>query len=199
MFVGLVRGVVRLTIKRFIGDGTQWLKVWPSLDQNLPVLIDLRDNPGGSVADALGLADLFAGATDLLIEERRFGDPVRHRAKPQRARYASLAILVNEDTASAAELISAALQRAVGARILGERTMGKVTVQTAIYLSNGDVVLLTTGKLRLPEGPSLEGKGLTTDGPTPALPSAFVCRQAGYQWTAAGCVRPAGKNIEPTP
>ena len=195
----LDRGVVRLTIKRFNGDGRQWLKVCPSLNQNLPVLIDLRDNAGGSVADALGLADLFASDTDLLIEERRFGEPVRHRAKAQMANYSSLVILVNSKTASAAELIAAALQRVAGVKVLGDRTMGKVTVQTAVYLSNGDVVLITTGKLRLPDGSILEGKGLTTDGPHPASPSEFTCRQAGRRWTSAGCALVDQKNIGQSP
>jgi len=193
------RGVLRLTIKRFNGDGRQWLKVCPGLNQNLPVLIDLRDNPGGSVADALGLADLFASDIDLLIEERRFGEPVRHRANAQKANYSSLVILVNSKTASAAEVIAAALQRVDRVKVLGDRTMGKVTVQTAVYLSSDDVVLITTGKLRLPDGSVLEGKGLTTDGPQPPSPSAFTCRQAGRRWTSAGCADADKQDIGQSP
>ena len=189
-FVCLVdRGVLRLTIRRFNGDGRRWIKECPALDQNLPVLIDLRDNPGGEVADALGLASLFVSEVDLLVEERRSGQRTRHRASPQRVRHASLTVLVNQQTASAAELIAAALERSAGAHVLGERTMGKTTVQTAVYLSTGDVVLLTTGRLYLPDGRALEGAGLVPKQPVPTTPSAYACRLAKRTWSPDGCQR----------
>ena len=191
-FVCLIdRGIIRLTIKRFNGDGEGWLKACPGLDMGLPVLIDLRDNPGGQVSDALGLAGLFVANEDLLLEQRRSGEAIRHRADERIVRHASLSILVNRKTASAAELIAAALQRSANAKILGERTMGKTTVQTAVYLSTGEIVLVTTGRLELPNGEIIEEKGLKPDHTLPASPSAFTCEQAGRRWTTTGCEQPA--------
>ncbi len=190
-FVCLIdRGILRLTIKRFNGDGQGWLKACPGLDKGLPVLIDLRDNPGGQVSDALGLADLFVANEDLLLEQRRSGEAIRHRAGERTVRHASLSILVNQRTASAAELIAAALQRSANAKVLGERTMGKTTVQTAVYLSTGEIVLITTGALQLPSGAIIEEKGVQPDQALPASPSEFVCEQAGRRWTTSGCDQP---------
>ena len=187
-FVCLVdRGVLRLTIKRFNGDGQGWLKACPGLDKGLPVLIDLRNNPGGQVSDALGLADLFVANEDLLLEERRSGDAIRHRADERIVDHASLVILVNQKTGSAAELIAAALQRSAKAKILGQQTMGKTTVQTAVYLSTGEIVLMTTGRLKLPNGEVLEEKGVRPDQELPTSPSAFACHEAGHRWTTTGC------------
>jgi len=191
-FVCLIdRGILRLTIKRFNGDGRGWLKACPGLDKGLPVLIDLRDNPGGEVADALGLADLFVANKDLLVEERRSGKPIRHRSNERLVRHASLAIMVNQKTGSAAELIAAALQQSANATILGAPTMGKTTVQTAVYLSTGEIVLVTTGKLGLPSGQIIEEKGLQPNHALPASPSAFACGQAGRRWTTRGCEPPS--------
>ena len=191
-FVCLIdRGIIRLTIKRFNGDGKGWLKACPGLDRNLPVLIDLRDNPGGQVSDALGLADLFVANEVVLVEQRRQGEPIRHRADQRVVRHAGLSILVNQKTGSEAELIAAALQRSAGAKILGLRTMGKTTVQTAVYLSSGEIVLLTTGRLELPTGEVIEGRGVQPDQAIPASPSAFACAQASRRWTAMGCELPS--------
>mgnify|MGYP002021094495 CR=1 FL=1 len=191
-FVCLIdRGVIRLTIKRFNGDGKGWLKACPGLDRNFPVLIDLRDNPGGQVNDALGLANLFVANEDILVERRRHGEPIRHRADERIVRHAGLSILVNQRTGSAAELIAAALQRSASAKILGVRTMGKTTVQTAVHLTSGEIVLLTTGRLDLPSGEAIEGSGVQPDQALPASPSAFACAQAGRRWTSTGCELPS--------
>jgi carboxyl-terminal processing protease len=182
------RGVLRLRIPRFDGEWAgRWLKDCPGLNNDLPVLIDLRGNPGGSVGDALALADLFVAGGTIFIEEQRGQAPQNHVARKSVVRFASLTILVDGITASAAEMVAAALQARGAAEVLGTITRGKTTVQRPLHLSTGSVVLLTTGRLRLPSGQSIDGKGLRPDAALPAEPMRSACLRAGRPWSAAGC------------
>ena len=182
------RGVLRLRIPRFDGEWTgRWLKECPGLNDNLPVLIDLRGNPGGSVSDALALADLFIAGGSILTEEKRGQSLQKHSARPSIVRFASLTILVDGGTASAAEMIAAALRARGGAQILGSTTMGKATVQRALHLSDGSIVLLTTGRLRLPSGQSIDGQGLKPDAALPAAPLRSACLRAQRSWLDSQC------------
>jgi C-terminal peptidase prc len=184
------RGVVRLKIPRF--DGTwagRWLKKCPALNKNLPILIDLRGNPGGSVADALALADLFIKGGDLLVEERRDQATHIHRARPTQTRFAGLVLLVDQNTASAAEMLAAVLKLRAKAHVAGATTMGKSTVQTALHLNTGGYILLTTGRLKLPNGAEIHGVGLRPDGAVPKDPVRYACGQAGFNWLQGRCVQ----------
>jgi C-terminal processing protease CtpA/Prc len=194
------RGVLKLRIPRFDGEWAgRWLKDCPGLNNDLPVLLDLRGNPGGSVADALALADLFIAGGPILIEEQRGQTTQSHVARQTVVRFASLTILVDGATASAAEMIAAALRARGTAEILGTITRGKTTVQRPLYLSTGSVVLLTTGRLRLPSGESIDGKGLRPDAALPVRPIRSACRRARRSWSASGCGPRAENSIRRLP
>ena len=191
------RGVLRLHIPRFDGAWAgRWLRDCPGLNDDLPVLIDLRGNAGGSVADALALADLFVGGGVLLIEKRRSGQVFKHRARPAQVRFASLTLLIDQGTASAAEMIAAALRHRVGALILGQTSMGKASVQRPIKLASGGYVLLSVGKLSLANGQQIDGLGLKPDRPMPKQPMRVACQTAERTWHNQGC-RPSHQNSSP--
>ena len=156
-------------------------------------------NPGGSVADALALADLFIAGGSILIEEQRGHSPQKHSARPSIVRFASLTILVDGGTASAAEMIAAALKARGGAQILGSTTMGKATVQRSLHLSDGSIVLLTTGRLRLPSGQSIDKKGLRPDAALPAVPMRLACLRARRSWSGSQCERSQNTHIRRIP
>jgi hypothetical protein len=183
------RGVVRLVIPRFDGAWAgRWLRDCPALDADLPVLIDLRGNPGGSIADAMALADLFVAGGAMLVEERRGIAATTHKARPHTVRFAALAVLIDQGTGSAAELVAAVLRNRAGATLLGVKTMGKATVQRPIILSDGATVWLTSGRLRLSSGARVHGVGVSPDEALPAQPTAFLCGRAGRHWSGQTCL-----------
>jgi hypothetical protein len=191
------RGVLRLHIPRFDGAWAgRWLRDCPGLNNDLPVLIDLRGNAGGSVADALALADLFVAGGILLIEKRRGGQTFEHRARPAQVRFASLTLLIDKGTASAAEMIAAALRQRVGALVLGQTSMGKASVQRPIKLASGGYVLLSVGKLSLANGQQIDGLGLKPDDAMPKQPMRVACQSAGRVWGNQGCM-PSGPPPSP--
>ncbi|HEY1784180.1 MAG TPA: S41 family peptidase [Pirellulales bacterium] len=111
------------------------------------LVLDLRDNPGGLLDSAADTAGLFLNAGDLLVTTRgRDGKELERWdvEKPGAYRELPLVVLVNHDSASAAEIVAAALADHHRATIIGERTYGKGTVQNVIPIEGGRSVLKLT-------------------------------------------------------
>jgi carboxyl-terminal processing protease len=126
------------------------------------LIFDLRLNPGGYLDEALNLSDLFLDRGSVLVRTRsriRGTDDVREEAARDRMtpRVGDLpiVILVDQYSASAAEIIAGALQDHDRALVIGERTFGKGTVQSVIPLPQGRLIRITSGQWFTPQGRSL--------------------------------------------
>lgn len=129
-------------------------------------LIDLRDNGGGSLAAAVEVASEFLTEGVVAIEQRRNQPEIVHRARQGRAKPANgkpVAVLVNGNTASAAEIVAGAIQDHRRGLLIGERTFGKGSVQLIFELSDGSAVRVTAAKWLTPARRELDGVGLTPD------------------------------------
>ena len=129
------------------------------------LVLDLRSNPGGLLTSAVQIAD------DLLdkggIVSTRGRNPVADtsfNATPgDRMRGAPVVVLVDAGSASASEVLAAALRDNQRAQIVGSRTFGKGSVQTVLPLDNGDAVKLTTARYYTPSGKSIQARGIEPD------------------------------------
>jgi carboxyl-terminal processing protease len=135
-------------------------------------VLDLRSNPGGLLDQAVGLSDLFLERGEIVSQRgRRRTDIERYYARPgDEARGAPIVVLVDAGTASASEIVAAALQDHRRAIVMGETTFGKGSVQTLIPLGRGDTALrLTTARYYTPSGRSVQEGGVSPDLRVPQL------------------------------
>jgi carboxyl-terminal processing protease len=129
------------------------------------LVLDLRSNPGGLLTSAVQIAD------DLLekggIVSTRGRNPVADTAfsatPGDRMRGAPVVVLVDAGSASASEVLAAALRDNQRAQVVGSRTFGKGSVQTVLPLDNGDAVKLTTARYYTPSGRSIQARGIDPD------------------------------------
>ena len=146
----------------------QFLKIVKQFEKNSNIrgyILDLRNNPGGLLTQAINITDFFLDDGEIvstkgrkISETRRFfarrGDEVK--GKP-------LIVLINNGSASASEIFAGALKDHKRAIILGENSFGKGSVQSIIALSNGGGMRLTISKYYLPSGSSISEVGVTPD------------------------------------
>ena len=128
------------------------------------LVLDLRGNAGGLVLGGLQVLDLFLSDIVLGFRETRFGLIPLGYANP-RAVTLPMAVLVDRDTASTAEIVAGALQTMARARLYGEVTAGKGVGQSTVPLSHGGELRVVTFAWSLPDGRSIDGWGLTPDVP----------------------------------
>ncbi len=136
------------------------------------LVLDLRENPGGILDQAVRVAGLFLPGDTLIATTRgRVPDDNREfrSAGSGPFRDVPLAVLVNENSASAAEFVAAALRDAGRARLVGAHTFGKASVQSFFSLPERpkDTVKITTAHYYTPRGELIHGKGLEPDVPVP--------------------------------
>ena len=134
------------------------------------IILDLRNNAGGVVDGAVALADLFL-ETGIIVATRgrAAGQSHDYRAQPgEIAAGISMVILVNKGTASAAEILAAAMQDHARAIVMGETTFGKGAVQSMIPLEGGGALQITSAHYTTPSGRRIEGSGIVPDIAHPA-------------------------------
>jgi len=136
-----------------------------SRDRMRGLVLDLRDNPGGVLDAAVDVSDGFLDSGLIVSASGRVADAnFSHQAREgDILDGARIVILVNEGSASAAEIVAGALQDNDRATIAGVRTFGKGSVQTVMPLSNGRAIKLTTSLYYTPSGVSIHGQGITPD------------------------------------
>jgi carboxyl-terminal processing protease len=127
------------------------------------VILDLRDNPGGLLDEAVSVASAFLDGGPVVTYERRGRQQETLDAFAGGDLATPLVVLVNPSTASAAEVVAAALQDRNRAVVVGTRTYGKGSVQEPSTLSDGSALELTVGRYLTPAGRSLDGVGVEPD------------------------------------
>jgi carboxyl-terminal processing protease len=129
------------------------------------LVIDLRDNPGGVLEAAVAVADEFLDAGTIVSADGRTADAhFRMEATSgDSSAGAQLAVLVNGGTASAAEILAAALHDNGRAVLVGRKTYGKGSVQSILPLADGAAMKLTTSRYQTPRGVSINGVGIVPD------------------------------------
>lgn len=130
------------------------------------IVLDLRNNPGGILDESVGVASQFLNSGDVLQEKGAQGQVIKVGVKPGGlAVDTPLVVLINNSTASAAEIVAGALQDARRARLVGETTFGTGTVLNQFGLSDGSALLLATQEWLTPDGRVIWHKGIGPDVP----------------------------------
>jgi len=129
------------------------------------VVLDLRNNPGGSFDVAVAAADDFIDKGDITIIKGRKSDTTKHIAATPGDVLNGLPIvaLVNGGTAREAELVAGALQDNRRAVLVGTKTFGESSIETLIPLNGNGAIRLTTARFETPNGRAIQGKGLDPD------------------------------------
>jgi len=129
------------------------------------LILDLRNNPGGLLSEAIDVVDEFID-TGLIVSVRgRTQDQTREYYATKKGSFQTfpVVVMVNDGSASASEVVAEALQDSKRAVILGTKTFGKGSVQTIIKLEDGSGLKLTTAKFYAPSGRSINEVGVTPD------------------------------------
>jgi carboxyl-terminal processing protease len=129
------------------------------------LVLDLRNNPGGLLSQAVRVSDLFLKSGTIVSTRGRVKSvsSVASARNDGNEPTCAMVILVNEGTASAAEIVAGALQDNGRALVLGTQTFGKGSVQTVIPLDDGSALKLTTAKYYTPKGRSIQAEGIQPD------------------------------------
>ncbi len=128
------------------------------------LIVDLRDNTGGELNSATSIISLFVGKEKVIYQvENKNGDIEKTYSKGKKDKTYPIVVLVNNNTASASEVLTAALKDNLNAKIVGEKTFGKGTVQTVMNTSTGEQYKLTTKKWLTPNGEWINEKGIKPD------------------------------------
>jgi carboxyl-terminal processing protease len=128
-------------------------------------ILDLRNNPGGLLDQAIALSDAFLDKGEIVsVKARKSEDIQRWNAKPgDVANGLPIVVLMNGGSASASEIVAGALQDHRRAIILGTRSFGKGSVQTIMQVTGGGAIRLTTALYFTPSGRSIQKEGIKPD------------------------------------
>lgn len=169
-YMGDGLGVLRLRdfperATREVIDGLATLKDAAKPAELRGVVVDLRDNGGGLLDEAIGIVDLFVSEGAIVRTRGRQG-VILDQAVARRTGTISelpLVVLVNKASASASEIVAGALQDHGRALIVGERTYGKGSVQAPFELDDGSLLKLTTALYYTPSDRLIQASGITPD------------------------------------
>ena len=126
------------------------------------IILDLRDNPGGELISATKVADYFLPPGPIVYVDYRVGQEQTFTADEQRIPL-PIVVLVNGNSASAAEILSGAIKDTGVGTLVGEKTFGKGIVQTVFPLDNGAGLKLTTARYLTPKKKDIHKKGIEPD------------------------------------
>ena len=139
-------------------------------------ILDLRNNPGGLLSQAIKIADFFLENGEIVSTKgRKISENRRWFAKKgDLTKGKTLIVLINEGSASASEIVAGALKDHKRAILVGENSYGKGSVQSIIPLKNKGAIRLTISKYYLPSGKSISEVGVTPDIEIEESSDAFV-------------------------
>ena len=127
------------------------------------LIIDLRGNAGGYLQAAEKTASLFLEEGKVIYSLKNSNGEVIHKDKTKEKRNYPIVILIDNNTASAAEILASALKDSYNAILVGSKSFGKGKVQEVVKLENGDSVKTTSAKWYTPAGICIDGVGISPD------------------------------------
>lgn len=173
--------VLVLKVKVFQQDTANEIK--RIIDEHQPnrlraVLIDLRNNPGGLLSSAVETADLFLSQGLIVSTKSRSEGDQQFQALPGNDfSQLKLGVLINNRSASAAEVFTAAMKELNRATIIGEKSYGKGVVQKLFPLENGAALQMTVSHYLTPKGNAIDGRGII---PNIQLPWPLEMKEETY-------------------
>ena len=180
--INIVRGIITIesVYAKSIGSDVQYIRV-TSFDKKVVddvskainkrkkttkgIVLDLRNNPGGLLDQAVGLVDLFVDEGDIVSQKgRKKSDDEIYSAKSSSTiTKVPLVVLVNGGSASASEIVSGALQDHKRGIIVGQNTFGKGSVQVVLPIIEDEAIKLTIARYYLPSGRTIQAVGVKPD------------------------------------
>ncbi len=148
------------SIEKAIKDAQKKLK-----NKLAGIVLDVRNNPGGLLEQAVGVSDLFLEQGEIVsTRSRNVEDTVKFSATAgDVAKGLPIVVIINEGSASASEIVAGALQDHHRAVVIGEKSFGKGSVQTVVPLRNNGAMRITTARYYTPSGRSIQAKGIEPD------------------------------------
>ncbi|MFH0891188.1 MAG: S41 family peptidase [Candidatus Falkowbacteria bacterium] len=160
-------GIIRITIANFNDDtvGLFGEAVRKAIDDDpRGLILDLRNNPGGYLDSAIEVASEWVEEGVIVTEQYGDGQKNEHLARGRaRLKVFPTVVLVNEGSASASEIVAGALKDHGLARIVGQKTFGKGSVQTLTDFEDGSSIKITVAKWLTPSGSSINDQGVEPD------------------------------------
>lgn len=160
-------GMAYIAISTFAQNTpAELVEVLSSLEKEGPVngiILDLRNNPGGSVESVLSIADMFLSKGDHILWVNEKKKESCYDAENTNPCSYPLVVLVNENSASASEILTGALKENGRAEIVGRNTYGKGIIQSVYRLSDGVAVKVTTAEYLSPDKNKIHKTGIAPD------------------------------------
>ncbi|MEK6659142.1 MAG: S41 family peptidase [Campylobacterota bacterium] len=149
--------------KKVIGEVTKAIKKRKSTTKG--IILDLRNNPGGLLDQAVGLVNIFVDKGNIVSQKgRNKADDEIYTAKPENTLTGvPLVVLVNGGSASASEIVSGSLQDHKRAIVVGQNTFGKGSVQVVLPVTEDEAIKLTIARYYLPSGRTIQAVGVKPD------------------------------------
>ncbi|WP_415858830.1 S41 family peptidase [Campylobacter molothri] len=163
--------------KNVVDLASKELKKYPNVKG---VILDLRNNPGGLLSQAIGLVNLFVDKGVIVSQKGRIAsENQEYKAEAKnKISNAPLVVLVNGGSASASEIVSGALQDLKRAVIVGENTFGKGSVQQIIPINKTEALRLTIARYYLPSGRTIQAIGVKPD--IEVFPGKVSAQEEGF-------------------
>ncbi|MCE4047333.1 S41 family peptidase [Bacillus sp. Au-Bac7] len=157
-------GIAEIQITSFSSDTAQELvdKLNEFKEKGMKgIVLDLRQNPGGLLTQVQEIANLFIPEGELIFQvEHKNGKIEQVASENTNANKLPLVVLIDEGSASASEILAAAVNQSADVPLVGVKSFGKGTVQSAIELSDGSNIKFTTDKWLTPDGSWIHEKGI---------------------------------------
>ena len=162
----IIDNIGYIKIDRFIKNTPDYFKealVYFNENRTEKIILDLRDNPGGLLESLVESSGYLTGKQTILSVRERSGKETEYVSENDRIFKGDICILINENSASAAEAMTLALREHIGAKVVGVKSFGKGIVQTTYNLPDGTGYKLTTSEYFSPKGKSIHLKGVIPD------------------------------------
>lgn len=162
----IIENIGYIKIDRFIKNTPDYFKealVYFNENKTEKIILDLRDNPGGLLESLVESSGYLTGKQTILSIRERSGKETEYVSENNRIFKGDICILINENSASAAEAMTLALREHIGAKVVGVKSFGKGIVQTTYNLPDGTGYKLTTSEYFSPKGKSIHLRGVTPD------------------------------------
>lgn len=155
--------VAYLAINTFAsGTAAEFYSALKTLNSSKGVIIDLRDNPGGLIEEAVSIAELFIGR-GVVVSYRANGEERVFNASNSNPSRVPVVLMINKGTTSAAEILAGAFQDRNRGVVIGQTSFGKGSVQEFMTLKDGSKLELTVALYLTPSGRTIEGVGIIPD------------------------------------